>query len=217
MISKYPRPFVFIHIPKCAGTSIERTLLPFISGHSDFQTLSKAMQDELAVPGACEDRQHAKLCWFDERVHLSRYFVFAVVRNPFDRAISDIQYLVRAPQGRKLFAHATWKDAILTYARTNVSIWGHDLAATQVDHLREKSGQYRCDLVVHFESLAEGWIRVCKKLGLGQVPLLLEDNTAGRIQPYWEFFDQESAVAIYERYRLDFETFGYPTEPGAEA
>ena len=66
------------------------------------------------------------------------YFKFAFVRNPWDRAISQIEYL-RA-QGVPMFQSGEMKTWLNRYCETEKWFLGHDLGACQVDYLQWPEG-----------------------------------------------------------------------------
>ena len=67
--------FIFIHIPKCAGISVGRTLCDLVGEDKSKYEGFKIHHDE-----------------FDEKIW-KEYFVFTFLRNPQDRLYS--QYLYR--------------------------------------------------------------------------------------------------------------------------
>ena len=66
--------FIFIHIPKCAGTSVGKTLYSLVGNDSKTYDGFKIHHDE-----------------FDEKIW-EEYFVFTFLRNPQDRLLSQYYY-----------------------------------------------------------------------------------------------------------------------------
>ena len=77
MIISASRQFVFVHIPKNAGTSISAVLMPFADGQS------------AALPDTTHETVPALLSRHPE---LAGYFKFAFVRNPWERLVSLFFY-----------------------------------------------------------------------------------------------------------------------------
>ena len=218
MVSKVPSPFLFIHIPKCAGSSVENALIPRITGKGNWRGLSQETQNELAIPGSIDVRQHAKLRWFEENGYdLQMFFKFGVVRNPYDRAISEIDYLRRhSPRGRKVFAGRTWREDLLTLASLKDNINGHDFSACQIDWLKNQHGKIDMDLIIKLEDLEDQWPEVLKTIFRKtheaydfRFEKLPRDNTQGRQQPWWEFYDERTRRAVAAKWSRDFEVLGY--------
>jgi Sulfotransferase family len=132
MVAWRPNPFIFVHIPKCAGTSIEKAFIPIIIGQKDFGNLSEAQRSKYWLPGK-KGLQHSKLKKYANIFDLSKFFKFAIVRNPWDRAVSQIQYL-RSKTGESVFSGRSFKENLRIYCSSRITVWGHDLGACQVDY-----------------------------------------------------------------------------------
>ena len=71
-----PKPAIFIHIPKTAGASV-------------IKSLSKAYKTSTVENSITQDNNfHSTIHHAKEIVDVKDYFVFSIVRNPFDRAAS---------------------------------------------------------------------------------------------------------------------------------
>lgn len=114
MIGWKPNPFIFVNIPKFAGTSIETSLLPTITGRASFKALAEGERFRFWLPGR-KGLQHPKIRRYARRFQMYQYYWFAFVRNPWDRATSKVGYLrfesgiianttmTHRPQDRPLF------------------------------------------------------------------------------------------------------------------
>jgi hypothetical protein len=223
MISDLPRPFLFIHIPKNAGTSVETALVSALLGIPSLAEVDPETADRHALPGGRRHVagfpfrirssvvQHECVEYFERLGLLDGRTVFSVVRNPYDRALSELRYLLRTdPEAPAMFRGPTWADDLKTLARLD-DARVHDLKACQVDWLLDSAGKLRCDHVLRFENLGEGWERLCGVLGLDEAALP-HINRTRRGVPWWEYYDEEAAELIHARYARDFEAFGYAEE-----
>lgn len=210
MIAWNPKPFIFVHIPKCAGTSIEKSLIPLVSPHRDFCDFSSEERSKFWLPGKL-GLQHSKLRGYERQFKLDDYFKFAFVRNPWDRAVSQIGWL-RAKTGGAVFSGGTFKENLKIYCATKKNVNGQDLGACQLDYLLDRSGKVGVDFVGRFESLESDFGNAAVRLGLSFIPKLPHIFSSQRQQHYSEFYDAESAGWIDRRFAKDIEFFGYHFE-----
>lgn len=210
MISQKPRPFIFIHIPRCAGTSLERALLPLATGAVTIEELSAVERKAHWLPGG-HGRQHAKLTAYAKETEPGQFFKFAIVRNPWARAVSQIEYL-QAKKKRQIFTSDDFRENLRVYCEASHRIHGHDLGACQLDYLVDKSGQVAMDFIGRFESLEEDFKKICQKLGIKKPPALPHIHASSRAKPHQEYYDKKTADWIRRRFAKDIEYFGYEFE-----
>lgn len=206
MISNHKPRFLFIHIPKCGGTSVEAALAKLLLG-KEFREWSIAESEEYLLPRPGVSYQHSKLTDFSNAgIDVSTYFKFAFVRNPWDLVISEIFYFKKYE--KRTFNQATIRESILHLLQRKKPLWGHDFKP-QTDYLTDDSGQPAMDFVGRFERLEEDFRDVCEKMGLPvlKLPHLLATRD-GRSH-YSEYYDDETRGLVYERYRKDIETYGF--------
>jgi hypothetical protein len=210
MIGWKPRPFIFVHIPKCAGTSIEACLIPAATSSQTFQGLSAADRSLYWLPSSTM-RQHAELLAYAKHYSLEGYFKFVFVRNPWDRAVSQINFL-RVITQTPLFQNKSFKEQVRIYCNTKARIWGHDLGLSQVDYILRKSGDVGVDFIGRFESLSVSFQKVCEIIGIDPAPNVPHVFNSKRVEHYSAFFDEESADWIRCRFARDIDFFGYSFE-----
>ncbi len=211
MIAWKPRPFIFVHIPKCAGTSMEAALIPLATPGGRIEDLSEADRDRHWLPGQRE-RQHRKLLEYAAEFPLADYFKFAMVRNPWERTVSQIEFLLKGKSGKKVFIGSTAKENIEIYCNSIQRPGNQDLGACQLDYLMDGTGGVGVDFIGRFENLTKDFNQICAKLGLPQPLALPHFKNAERPEHYSEFFDDESAEWVRRRFARDIEYFGYTFE-----
>jgi hypothetical protein len=173
----------------------------------DFRDLSEQQRSKFWLPGK-RGLQHSKLRRYEKEFKLDKFFKFAFVRNPWDRAVSQISYLQRQT-GKKFFSGNCFKDNIKIYCSSNKNIWGHDLGACQLDFLCDFSGRLRIDFLGRFESLEKDFVKACDILGIKPAPDLPHIFNSKRECHYSKFYDDESAKWIEEKFSKDINLFGY--------
>ena len=189
--------FIFIHIPKTGGTSIELTFKKRIKGSHKHLTLFD-YENEL-------------------KTEIEKYFVFSVIRNPWDRLVSYWKYRQgkpHAPIDGKLNEFDKWLKFISSLdlnnlngktARGNIPDFrmGLDL---QFNSLLNKKNEINVNLI-RFENLQEDFNTICDKIGIPQQQL--PHKNATKHKHYTEYYDDETREIVAEKYAKDIENFGY--------
>ena len=92
MIS-HKHKFIFIHIPKCGGTSIEHSLLKNENVTKITDDVKQKYRIYYTHGGV--DVQHRKIDQFKD-VREKDYFTFTFVRNPWERFLSEYFYIIKS-------------------------------------------------------------------------------------------------------------------------
>jgi hypothetical protein len=195
MIS-HKHKFIFIHIPKCGGTSIESlfdcNLLDFPDNFYSYDLLigkdpqTKKYLQHLTITEAREMKGNL----------IEGYFSFAFVRNPWAKHLSDF------------FFYGGQKKCGLKNFLLNPPKW-YDLshAKSQFDFVHSADGKLSVDFVGRFENLQEDFNVICEKIGIPQQELPHIQKT--KHKHYTEYYDDETRQIIAEKYAKDIEYFGY--------
>ncbi|MEM0987392.1 MAG: sulfotransferase family 2 domain-containing protein [Pseudomonadota bacterium] len=177
-------PYAFIHINKCAGSSIE-ILLGISKSHET----------------AAEMR--ARLGADDWAQRLS----FAVVRNPFDRVTSIYYHRrrlgIEGLDDRSIDINR-WIDLVWGQENPRFARGGH-LLAPATDWLTDQ-GREIVGTVLRFENLDTDWARLAPRLG---VPDDLPVYNANPHPPYREILSATSRATIERTFAADLTRFGY--------
>jgi hypothetical protein len=193
MIISDSRNFVFVHIPKNAGTGIRAALEAFADGQS----------------AASRDTTHETLpALIARHPGLKTHFKFAFVRNPWERLVSFFfhskQKLSRTfPQ----FQAVEDVETMLRLLDRNAT-WICDMhgARPQCDYICGEDGQRLTDFVGRYENLAADFAAVCRRVGIGTVLPQMNVSRHGHYTRYYNSWGRDF-VAI--RYGRDIGEFGY--------
>lgn len=187
---------IFIHVPKVAGTSMKNILCPNTKGPGH----KLAMDFYLDSPGKFE-----------------KYFVFAFVRNPYDRLVSAYNYLIQGGKGGR--ADIQFRDRYLTAYKdfTDFVIRGLNKPESASQwHLMQQhyyvvnfEGEIMVDFIGHFENLEEDFNKVAQKIG---IDVALPHRNKSVRDSYQGCYTEETRKIAYAYYKKDFELLGYSGE-----
>jgi len=189
MIS-HEHKFVFVHIPKCGGSSIESFF--------GVNPLEYSLENFTGQKSNNFFLQHAKILEIHQlsQTNIKKYFKFGFCRNPWDRFVSSFFY------EQRFFDMGDFRSFVLRPKFKN-----KQHSHPQVDFVFNSSGELALDFVGKFENLQKDFNVVCKKLNLPQEKL--PHKKKSNRKKYREYYTHETRDIIYERYQKDIEYFGY--------
>jgi hypothetical protein len=192
---------LFIHIPKTGGTTIEQTLrngdnMSLIGSHGNSlfpdPELRKVALQHQTYNAIYEHRELCKVP-FDDKLR-----VFAVVRNPYHRLMSDLFYFHLVGRGSR--PENIYK-VILNYIDQD-KYDNHNLP--QYKFVTDKNGKLHQNItIMRTETLDDDLEKFGYKIGR-------RSNVGSVKKDYMEFLNQDSIDLINKVYQKDFELFNYP-------
>lgn len=199
--------FIFVHVPRTGGTSVEAVLCQYFLDNP-LSCISKEEARKHILPAPQYGHQHYKLCEYESRlaVELDTFFSFAFVRNPWDLAASEVRYFQRV--GHPVFAEKSFSESIEIIGAFRENIWGHDFRP-QVEYLLDSNGQQRVDFVGRFEALQTDFHHICARLNIPRLLLPREMQTSDPLRGYRSLYNKTTREIIAKRYRADIECFQY--------
>jgi len=201
IFTKADERILFIHIPKAAGTTIEKLFVE--RGYAmDYRRGGVyGPLNEFDRQNGCSP-QHLHAALLEKHLGGERFDrIFCIVRNPIDRFISE--YRFRRQAGHKLAGgdiNAFWESARRAYDRNPMYLDNH--LRPQVDFLWRESEVFR---------LEDGMNSILRTLGLASAP-----EPTSRCVHAMKSDEQIHAVPaertlaeLTDFYRRDFEVLGY--------
>jgi len=196
----YPKPqiyhplnAIFIHVPKTAGTSIEKQLAERcgieVGGHTTALAFRRAFAQEFAT-----------------------YFKFSVVRDPLDRFVSAFRYLRTEPvhpaHANEIIHRLDSIDAFIASVRRDPA------GMKSIVHLMpqhqfvcDASGIVLVDRLYRFEALEDAWKDISRRLNLGALPL---PKMNASLLPMSDALRSENIRAfVREKYADDYRILKY--------
>lgn len=202
---------VFIHIPKCAGTTIEK-MLGTCTAREFFSPKKVPNLSTLTTP------QHMTLIELKAALQIdwSNYYTFSVVRNPYSRFVSEYKYRKNMYQKSKKPEHnpgtfSSFVDSLNMESQARILRFDAHLE-TQSRFVKNENGIIDPSIeIFKFENLAPCWNILQQKTGVvyGNHLWSMRSNDE---TPYQEFYTPEIKQIVYNFYKEDFDNFGYISE-----
>jgi Sulfotransferase family len=201
MISLQKR-FLFVHIPKTAGNSIQSVLRDY---SEDQLVALRKEQDGIERFGLRNPKykvkKHSTLNEYRQALgdeQFRKLYKFTCVRNPWDRMVS---YYFTPTQNPETWNRKKFREII-------------SKAVSVAKYLRldecEEDPFANVDYIMRFENLADDFRAVSSKLGILSVKLP-QYNRSSR-EHYSKYYDDELRELVRTRFAAEIERFGYAFE-----
>lgn len=179
------RKFIYMKPAKTAGTSILRhVLIPQLGNELLFEKKDKHKFDMFL--NNITDNE------------LEEYFIFSVVRNPWDRFVSSAKYL-----------SVTVKDLSDNFDKYSALKKHHDHTLQLCYYTHNKEHCF-VDFICRFESLQEDLNLVFDQIGL--IRLTIPKTNQSYRKKYFNYFNRKSQKKVEDFYKKDIELYGYAFE-----
>ncbi len=208
MIVSHKYKFIFIHIDKCAGTSITLAMAPHL-GEEDLVLGCTKEGEKRSVEG-----RKAKSLWKHATAQRAKtvlgdeiwnsYFKFTFVRNPWDMVVSTYHWWLKTSwndamgRSKKIRAMKDFKEYVLSpYVREKNCL----------DYISDENGDIIVDFMGRHEKLEVDFSYICGRVGLPNIELLHENKS--KHKSYNDYYDQDSRRRVRELFNRDIEYFHY--------
>lgn len=221
MILSHKYKFIFVHIGKTGGTSIEHTLSNVLSMSMDDTQYNKEIINNV-------DKIHGYTpAWAMKRDHTGRinckhitarelrqivghriwdeYYKFSFVRNPYDKLLSEYSMFTQF----EAFQNHPW-NKYSTFEEFTMSIVTGKQAISENpyhSYLTDTNNVLMVDFVGRFETLQDDFDKICETIGLQKTKLSHISPTIHRL--FREHYTPEALEMIYRIRKKDFQLFGY--------
>lgn len=203
--------FIFIHVPRTAGISISQALATYADKPE--KTPLRKIISKLPIRQPAHSLVapiHSTASWARHRLGRKRYealLSFAVVRNPYDRTVSQYEFIRQQPRHHR---HTLVKDLTFQQYIDYLSNKPAARISRQADMIADANGHIIVNRLLRFETLARDFNNLCVEIGFTQTPALPHQNHAPRAPEVDYLQSDYTKQLIYKLYRDDFTLLGYP-------
>ena len=195
---------IFIHIPKNAGTSIYKEFFDDGSGRGAFFGHHKWQKYNRKIPGKWRS-----------------YTTFSVVRNPWDRVVSNYVYArkeesywhsAKNPGKSKMgkhFDYDTLKNKSFSEAVNILDELEHQGWGYQHPYICDNDLNIKVDYVLRMENLDVEMKEMFDRENISVDYNMSKKNVTREDKNYREWYDKETQKKVEKYYKKDIEIFNY--------
>ncbi|WP_298758847.1 sulfotransferase family 2 domain-containing protein [uncultured Psychroserpens sp.] len=202
---------IFIHIPKCAGTSVYKFFNPDVK--FDFRTPNYDIHY-----GWCPDRKiHMQHATSKQLVELdlispeqwNTYFKFTFIRNPWDRVYSDYLWIRKTAKINDTFINYLNKSGSFSSILNDDTNFDY-----RGDHLRPQTDffnddQYKMDFIGNFETFSVDMEKILKLIKADEV-FDFHENIKTKDKLHYSYFFSAKRKQLFEHlYQQDILKLDY--------
>lgn len=203
MVLSDTKKFLFIHIPKTAGTSIKQVLQPY--GVTDYFGYSRGLEQYIQARGRFPPHLSYVGAANLLTVDLSSYYKFTFVRNPWDRYVSMYEYF------RSDTKHAMHQRCLTCsfgdFIEDVIARRATFDTKSQIEYVVPPAGMRPVDFIGKVENIENDFAIVCRTLGIEHAELSTLNATHHK--HYRSYYDDSLQRKVEEFCRPEIELFGY--------
>ena len=214
---------IFIHIPKCGGTSIEHALGHYPHGdstggqdHRGIRRIEQPFPNSNILASFSNINEAFKRVTLSYKRHRNpnnrltltesqykHYYKFTVVRNPWARILSVYNVVLGWQPLKKRWGikgDISLEDFINKFT-------GFNMLRTQLSYLVDFNGEVNLNHIAKLEDIENGFKIICEDLNISHINL--PHRNKGPNVNYKEIYNNKSMDLVYKCYEEEIELFNY--------
>ncbi len=213
MLISYQKRFIFVHVPKVAGSSI-RDAIQRYAYRPDMYLWNRVLRKlglRARLPASPIYSLSTHSTAGEAKHHLpsevfAGFFKFAFVRNPWDHLVSKYHFILKRPPHRHYEIVRTL-SCFRDYVRWLEENPGEALhGALQKYFVTDHSGQMLVDFLGRYENLQDDFQTACRRVGIHAT---LPHVNVSKHDDYRAYFDSETIDVVGRLFAPDIKFFGY--------
>lgn len=221
MLLSAEHKFIFIHVPKTAGSAMHNALLPYAT--IPRRTLLSSGLRRLPITESA-NRAHFRIHETAQKIRSKlsdavwrQYFTFAVVRNPFDHAISHFEYMkqYRNRNIAEKFSKLSFEE-YLEYRLSSRGVFDRVFAKMpNQSYFIAENGRLLVNKIIKYENLSNDLVELSVFLNGIKLDLKKTNITnSKKMTNKTDYYKNRNAVDLaVELYSPDFELCLYNKNP----
>lgn len=196
---------IFVHIPKCGGSSIESVLWPGERTEADLWMGFTSKYGNQYQSGGLQHLFATNIVKAVGEDIYESYYKFSFIRNPWDRAVSQYSYMTERDDLREYIGmpeKCSFKKYLDLITHKEHVQW-----APQYKFITDGNGELIVDFVGRLETIWRDFGVVANRIGLERYTLPHANKSARRATN--SYYDEESIEMVRYFYARDIALFGY--------
>jgi len=197
--------FIFVHVPKCGGTAIEKFFL---------EKENISLNWRVRAPLNHLPAEHKKEYMLHQGTHFSlgkfpkdwreEYFSFSFVRNPWSKMVSCYKYFAHTPKD------ISFEEYIIRFGNQE-EYYTHKNPFKRVHFSEQYKFVKGCNFIGRFENLQDDFNKACEHINIKAEQLPKENISKNRTH-YTEYYNTKTKDIVFNKYEKDIKLFKYEFE-----
>lgn len=214
MIVSHEHEFIFIHIPRTAGTIVSKSLCDSM-GVENWRSFigepRELLEESDGEVNKWEGKKHITSADLREEVGQAcwnSYFKFAFVRNPWDRTVSVYLHSIKSSNvlGASILREKFFFNLGLE-VKYNIL---RGKSVQQLDYISDNNGSVLVDFIGRYENLKNDFREVFSKIGLK--PKIKQKYDSTKKGDYKKWYNKRGKNIVKKENMNDIKEFGYSYE-----